>query len=86
MEVSCCKKQEISYYRGMSRTDIPHADLLAEIDAYCAASGLTRSKFGTDALNDPRFVFDLEAGRECRRATIQRALEFMKRLPKEAAQ
>ncbi len=49
-----------------------HPDLLADILAFCATRGLTKTEFGKAALNDPKFVFDLEAGRECRRATIRR--------------
>lgn len=55
-----------------------HPDLLAEILAFCEASGLSRAEFGRQAMNDPRFVYDLDAGRECRRATIERARTFMR--------
>lgn len=52
-------------------------ELLAEIDAHCAANGLTRSEFGTKALGDPSFVFDLEKGRDPRGRTIRRVKEFI---------
>lgn len=61
----------------MIETEIPHPDLLSEIDDFCAANNMKRSAFGKEALHDPRFVFDLEAGRECRRATIKRVRDFM---------
>lgn len=55
-----------------------HPELLAEILAYCEANGLSRAEFGRQAMNDPRFVYDLEGGRECRRATVERARGFMR--------
>lgn len=58
-------------------SSIPHPDLLADILAHCEANGLSRAEFGKRAMNDPRFVYDLEAGRECRRATIEKARNFM---------
>jgi len=56
---------------------IAHPDLLADILAHCEAVGLSRAEFGRQAMNDPRFVYDLEAGRECRRATVERVRGFM---------
>jgi hypothetical protein len=52
-------------------------ELLAEIDAHCAAAGITRSEFGMRALGDPSFVFDLEKGRDPRGRTIRRVKEFI---------
>lgn len=54
-----------------------HPQLLAEIAAYCEATGMSRSAFGACAMNDPSFVSDLEAGRECRQRTITRVRRFM---------
>lgn len=51
--------------------------LLAKVDAFCAAQSLSKSAFGEKAVGDPRFVFDLEAGREPRRKTIMRVEAFM---------
>lgn len=56
---------------------IPHPDLLAEIRAFCAARGMATTRFGKEALSDPAFVSNLEAGRECRRATIHKVRAFM---------
>lgn len=56
---------------------VPHADLLAEIRAFCEARGMALTRFGKEALNDPAFVSGLEAGRECRRATIGKVRAFM---------
>jgi len=54
-----------------------HPDLLAEIEAFRAKSGMSKSAFGEAALGDPRFVFDVEVGRELRRKTIGRARHYM---------
>jgi hypothetical protein len=62
----------------MAHTTPPHLDLLAEISGYIAKYGMSKTSFGTLALGDPRFVSDLEAGRECRRRTVERARAFMK--------
>ena len=55
----------------------PHP-LLAKVNAYRAKAKLSRSAFGYMAVGDPRFVFDLEAGREPRRKTMRRVEEFMR--------
>ena len=52
-------------------------DLLDRIEAFLAATGMTPTAFGRDALHDPTFVFDLRAGRECRRATREQACRYM---------
>ena len=51
---------------------IPHPELLAEIQATCAAAGITETRFGKEAVGDFSFVSDLQAGRECRRSTLVR--------------
>lgn len=58
-------------------SSIPHPELVADILAHCEAAGISRAEFGIKALNDPRFVYDLQAGRECRQATIAKARAFM---------
>lgn len=65
-----------NYLDGMSSTPI-HSDLIAEIDALCAETGMARSKFGAEAMNDPAFVFELAKGRECRRSTVERVRAFI---------
>jgi hypothetical protein len=35
------------------------------------------TKFGRDAMGDPRFVFDLRRGREPRERTIRRVRDFL---------
>lgn len=57
---------------------IPHPnDLLAAVQTHMGKASLTKSAFGILAVGDPRFVFDLEAGRECRTKTVQRVCEFI---------
>jgi hypothetical protein len=54
-----------------------HPDLLAEIEAFRAQHGMSKSAFGEAALGDPRFLFDLESGRELRRKTIGRVRHYI---------
>lgn len=58
-------------------SSIPHDDLVKRIEAFCSAHDMSKSAFGKEAVGDPRFFFDLEAGRECRRATLARVETFM---------
>ena len=55
--------------------------ILAEIEAFIVANNLTPSVFGASAVNDPCFVFDLRAGREPRRATLERVTGYMRANP-----
>jgi len=75
MLFSLARPQVYSYYGAMRQTY--HPDLLAEIAAFCAARGLSKTAFGRDAVGDPNFVMDVESGRECRRATIARVRSFI---------
>lgn len=59
-------------------TNIITHPILAEIEAFIVATDSTPSKFGASAVNDPCFVFDLRAGREPRRATLQKVVAFMR--------
>lgn len=53
-------------------------ELLAEIEAALAKSGLSATKFGKDAVGDPSFVFDLRDGkRDLRVSTVQRVRDFI---------
>lgn len=54
-----------------------HPDLYAEIMAYCDARDVSKSRFGSEALNDPAFVTDLEGGRELRRNTVDAVRRYM---------
>lgn len=46
--------------------------LLRRIEAYLRRSMTSPTRFGRDAVGDPRFVFDLRNGREPRDATAAR--------------
>ena len=52
--------------------------ILAEIEAFIVANNVTPSVFGASAVNDPCFVFDLRAGREPRRVTLERVTGYMR--------
>jgi hypothetical protein len=54
-------------------------ELMDRIEAFLTEHEMTASAFGLAALNDPGFVFDLRNGREVRRATRQKATDFMDR-------
>lgn len=69
----------------MSTKDPAHPELLKEIGAFLAERGMSKTAFGSAALNDPGFIASLEGGRECRRATIARVRAFMQ-TPAEAAE
>lgn len=58
-------------------TQLPHIDLRAMIDAYRAKTGMAATAFGIDAVGDPSLISDLDNGRELRRATVARVLEYM---------
>lgn len=55
----------------------PHEALRAEIAAFCAERGMTKTAFGKDALGDPGFVSGLEDGREPRWSTVQKVRRWM---------
>ena len=42
------------------------SELLREVEEYLARAGLSPTRFGRIVLHDPRFVFDLRAGRRPR--------------------
>jgi hypothetical protein len=51
--------------------------LLRHIERHLRATGIAPTRFGRDAVGDPRFVLDLRNGREPREATVTRVLRFM---------
>lgn len=51
--------------------------LLRTIEIFLRSSGVPATRFGRDALNDPRFVFDLRRGREPRPETVARIVNFL---------
>jgi hypothetical protein len=52
--------------------------LLREIEPFLRRSGMAPTRFGREAVGDPRFVFDLRRGREPRGETERRVRHFLK--------
>lgn len=51
--------------------------LLPIIEKYLRSRNVAPTRFGRDAVRDPRFVLDLRNGREPRGRTVVRVLAFM---------
>lgn len=51
--------------------------LLRRIERYLRRSGTPATRFGRDAVRDPRFVFDLRRGREPRSPTLRRVHAYL---------
>lgn len=51
--------------------------LLREVEKFLRVSQTAPTRFGRDAVGDPRFVFDLRRGREPRPDTIARVRAFL---------
>jgi hypothetical protein len=62
-----------SRFRAWSYT----VNILRKIEIFMRTSDVTAARFGRDAVNDPRFVFDLRNGREPRPETIARVIDFL---------
>jgi hypothetical protein len=54
--------------------------LLRRIERHLRQSGTPPTRFGRQAVRDPRFVFDLRNGREPRSATASRVAAYLDRL------
>jgi hypothetical protein len=52
--------------------------LLGEIEQYIERHGLSPTRFGRLAVKDPRFVYDLRAGRTPRLVTQSRVSAFLR--------
>lgn len=48
------------------------------VEDFIAESGMSETSFGIEALKQPNFVFQLKEGRECREATQEKVLDFIK--------
>jgi len=68
----------------MSETLQPHP-LLAKIERFLAASKMSAARLGKDALNDPRFVYQLRKGRDPGWKTQQKIENFMRANAKRRA-
>ena len=51
--------------------------LLREVEKFLNRSKIAPTRFGRDAVGDPRFVFDLRGGREPRPGTEKRVRAFL---------
>lgn len=52
-------------------------DIRQRIEAFLRERGMTPTRFGEEALNDRRLVFDLRRGRELRPRTRERLLAWI---------
>jgi len=62
---------------SFSNWGFPTVHLLREIEKFLRSSGVPATRFGRQALNDPRFVFDLRRGREPRPETVARVVGYL---------
>lgn len=51
--------------------------LLREVEKYLRRRAIAPTRFGRDAVRDPRFVFDLRNGREPRPCTVERVRAYL---------
>lgn len=51
--------------------------LLGAIIRYCGEHGMAESRFGRQAVGDPRLVADVRKGRDLRPATVARVQAFL---------
>jgi len=51
--------------------------LLREVEKFLRRRDVAPTRFGRDAVGDPRFVFDLRNGRDPRPRTIERVLAYL---------
>lgn len=51
--------------------------LLREVEKFLRLSDIPPTRFGRDAMGDPRFVFDLRNGRDPRPGTIARVRAYL---------
>lgn len=52
-------------------------NLLREVENYLRQSELAATRFGREAVGDPRFVFDLRRGRDPRPRTVARVRAYL---------
>jgi hypothetical protein len=51
--------------------------LLRDVEKYLRNSNTPATRFGREAVGDPRFVFDLRNGREPRPTTVNRVRAYL---------
>ena len=54
-------------------------NLLRRIERHLRQSGTAPTRFGREAVRDPRFVFDLRNGREPRSGTAIKVADYLSR-------
>lgn len=59
--------------------------LLSTIEKYLRRSNTPPTRFGREAVGDPRFVLDLRNGREPRPATVRRVSAYLAERQNEAS-
>lgn len=52
--------------------------ILREIEAHLRARKMTPTRFGREAVGDPKFVAQLRNGREPRSATVRRVRDYIR--------
>jgi hypothetical protein len=57
---------------------IGQVQLLREVEKFLRVSDTPPTKFGREAVGDPRFVFDLRNGRDPRPRTVARVLAYLR--------
>lgn len=51
--------------------------LLRKVEKFLSITDIPPTRFGREAMGDPRFVFDLRNGREPRPGTVERVMAFL---------
>ncbi|MGH6783264.1 MAG: hypothetical protein ACREBP_01425 [Sphingomicrobium sp.] len=51
--------------------------LLREVEKFLRQSDVAPTRFGRDAVGDPRFVYDLRNGRDPRPGTVARVIAYL---------
>ena len=51
--------------------------LLREVEKFLRQSDIPPTRFGREAMRDPRFVFDLRNGRDPRSGTVERVRAYL---------
>ena len=54
--------------------------LLREVEKFLRQNETAPTRFGREAVGDPRFVFDLRNGRDPRPRTVERVLAYLEAL------
>ena len=57
--------------------------LLRRVERHLRRFDVPPARFGTEAVRDPRFVFDLRNGREPRQRTVERVEAYITRIEME---